>query len=194
MVIWHTLRSSNAALLRAARVVLGCALLAGCTSLEGPTANVDTWKSTWKDRASAVAGGAADGAEAVGDSLGTAYEGVREGFAEPDPEGFGAYPRGYAQIVRSHMIRFEGLSETAEFRFTRPVKSYSNKGILAGGQVDWQGYVVNAEVAAEGFAGQKRTKSYAVRMRDGEVIEVLDATYAGALKQAMPSVPAARAD
>ena len=137
---------------------------------------------------------AAAGAAEAEIPLGTAYEGVREGFAEPDPEGFGAYPRGYAQIVRSHMIRFEGLPETAEFRFTRPVKSYSNKGILAGGQVDWQGYVVNAEVETEGFAGQKRTNTYAVRMRDGEVIEVLDATYAGALKQAKPSVPAARAD
>jgi len=194
MVIGNTLYGGHAALLRAIRVALACGLLSGCTSLEGPTADVDTWKASWRDRAGAVADGAVEGAQVVGDSLGTAYEGVRDGFAEPDPDGFGTYPRDYAEIVRSHMIRFEGHPETAEFRFSRPVKSYTNEGILAGGHVDWQGYVVDVKVETETFAGQMRTKSYAVRMRDGQVVEVLDSTYAGALKRAPQSFPAARAD
>lgn len=194
MVIPRTPRVPNAPRLHATRVLLACALLVGCSSIEGPTSDVDQWKQTWKERAGAVAEGAGRGAEVVGESLGTAYRGVRSGFQEPDPNDFGPYPDDYAAAVKRHMLRFEGVNENASFRFGRPVKGYSNDGILAGGEVDWQGYIVELEVETERFGGQKRTKAYVVRIRDGEVVEVLDATYAGALKRFDASMPAARAD
>jgi hypothetical protein len=46
------------------------------------------------------------------------------------------------------------------------------------------------------FAGQKRTKSYTVRIKDGEVVEVHDAAYSSALHRMEPSAappPARRA-
>jgi hypothetical protein len=194
MVIPRTPRAPNAPRLHATRVLLACALLVGCTSIEGPTSDVNQWKQTWKGRAGAVAEGAGRGAEVVGESLGTAYRGVRSGFQEPNPNGFGPYPDDYAAAVKRHMLRFEGVDEDASFRFGRPLKGYSNDGILAGGEVDWQGYIVDLEVETERFGGQKRTKAYVVRIRAGEVVEVLDATYAGALKRFDASMPAARAD
>ena len=92
------------------------------------------------------------------------------------------------------MLRFEGVSELASFQFGRPVKGYTNKGILAGGEIEWQGYMVDVEIETKRFGGQKRSKAYVVRMHDDEIIEVLDATYAGALKRFEESLPAAQAD
>lgn len=157
--------------------------LAGCTSIDGPTADVDEWKSGWKDRAVAVKDGAAAGASAVGESLGTAYEGVRSGFEEPDPEAYGPYPKGFAGRIKRHMVRFEDVPDDATFEFGRPERGYSNRGILAGGEIDWQGWLVDVEIGTTTFAGQKRTNAYVVRLTHGEIEEVLEAEYAGALRR-----------
>jgi hypothetical protein len=194
MVIPRTPRVSHAARLRALRAWLACALLVGCTSIEGPTSDVDQWKESWKSRAGAVADGAGRGAVAVGDSLGTAYQGVREGFEEPHPTGFGPYPEHYAGAIKHHMQSFEGVPQDASFEFRRPVKGFTNKGILAGGAIEWQGYVVDVRVETRRLAGQKRTNVYVVRMSDGHVVEVLDADYAAGIQRLNGSVPAAHAD
>lgn len=187
----HAPRPSGAARLRAARALVACALLFACTSIEGPTADVDTWKQGWKDRAGAVADGAERGAVAVGDSLGTAYQGVRDGFQEPDAHAYGPYPKDYAAQIKHHMQRFEGVPDDASFQFGRPVQAYTNKGILAGGQIEWQGYVVDVEVETRRL-GQARSQDYIVRLRDGLVIEVVDARYAAGIER-VGAVPAARA-
>jgi hypothetical protein len=161
-----------------------------CSSIDGPSSDVDTWKDDWKDRAVAVKDGAARGAEAVGESLGTAYQGVREGFEEPAAGAYGPYPKGYPEAIRRHMLRFEGVPEDASFEFGQPEKGYMNDGILAGGKIEWQGWLVDVEVETETFAGQKRKKAYVVRMSDGEVVEVQDAAYAGVLRRAGPAAPA----
>jgi hypothetical protein len=193
MVTPRTPRLPRVGRLRAGRALLACALLAGCTSIEGPTSDVDTWKQSWKNRAGAVADGAGRGAEAMGDSLGTAYQGVRDGFEEPAADAYGPYPERYASRIKHHMQRFEGVPEDASFQFGRPVKAYTNKGILAGGQIEWQGYVVDVQVETRRF-GQKRSKDYVVRMRDDLVIEVVDADYAsGIARLGQTSVPASRA-
>jgi hypothetical protein len=67
-----------------------------------------------------------------------------------------------------------------------------NAGILAGGEVEWQGWLVDVEIETPTFAGQKRSKAYVVRMRDGEVEEVHDARYAHALRRVEPASPASR--
>ena len=193
MVTPHTPRVPRAAGLRVACALIACALLAGCTSIEGPTADVDQWKRGWKNRAGAVADGAGRGAEAVGESLGTAYQGVRDGFEPPVADGYGPFPERYAASIKHHMQRFEGVPDDASFQFGRPVQAYTNKGILAGGQIEWQGYVVDVEVEMRRL-GQKRSKHYIVRMRDGLVIEVVDADYASGIERVGDaSVPAARA-
>jgi len=176
MVIWRTPRGLKA-LLVAPLLMLGTQ---GCTSIDGPTEDVDSWKSGWKSRAVAVKDGAAAGASAVGRSMGTAYHGVRDGFEDPDDRAYGPFPKGFAEAIRRHMLRFEGTPKDASFRFGKPEKAYMNAGILAGGQIEWQGWVVDVRVETKSFAGQTRAKGYAVRMTNGEVEEVQDADYAKA--------------
>lgn len=164
----------------------------GCASYSAPAQRPDDWADDWKDRASRAAHGAAQGAKAVGGAMGTAFHGVTNGFEDPDGKAFGRYPKNYAETIRSHMIRFAGISADASFRFGKPEKAYLNKGILAGGGVDWQGYVVDVEVLEETFfESQRKPEEYVVRMRDGAVIEVIEAEYAGALRRVESGGPAA---
>lgn len=179
MVIWRTPRSPLLLLL-AWLPLLGPL---GCTSIDGPTAEVDEWKGEWKGRAVAVKDGTAAGAKAVGKSIGTAYRGVRDGFEEPNPAGFGPFPKGFASAIRRHMLRFEDVSEDASFKFGKPERAYMNRGILAGGEIEWQGWLVDLEIGTKTFAGQIRTKAYVVRMTDGEVEEVQDAAYTGTIRR-----------
>lgn len=189
MVIWRTPRCRCSLLFVALSV-----LTAGCTSVDGPTEDVDTWRSNWKGRAVAVKDGAASGAVVVGESIGTAYTGIRDGFEDPATDAWGRPPAHYPDRIRRHMIRFEGVPEDASFAFGAPQKGYMNAGILAGGKVEWQGWLVDLEVVTTTFAGQKRTKAYVVRMSDGEVVEVHDAAYAHALRRVEPtSAPASKA-
>lgn len=51
---------------------------------------------------------------------------------------------------------------------------------------------MDLKVETTTFAGQKRSKAYVVRMTDGEVVEVVDAEYAGAIHR-VSQEPAARA-
>jgi hypothetical protein len=162
-------------------------LLCACTSLEGTTADNATWTSEMKHGASRVASATARGAEAVGDSLGTAYHGVTNGFEDPADKAYGPYPRDYVMTIRKHMLRFQGVPATASFQFGKPVRSYLNKGLLRGGEIEWQGWVVDVAIQTTTAFGQPHTDSYVVRMNDGEVVEVLEAAFAGALRRVDPT-------
>jgi hypothetical protein len=183
MVMWNTPNYGSRARRGLSLLLLVSALGLGCSSLDGPTADVDTWKADWKDRSARMADGAAAAGDAVGESVTTAYSGVREGFEEPDHTNFGPYPKRYVRSIKRHMLRFEGVPDDANFQFGKPQKGFMNKGILAGGKIDWQGYLIDLNVETTTFAGQKRTKSYIVRMKDGEVVEVHDAAYSAALRR-----------
>jgi hypothetical protein len=137
-----------------------------------------------------VGAGTARGARAVGSSLGTAYRGVRQGFQDPaNAAAYGPYPKGYASVIRKHMLRFEGVDERASFEFGEPVRSYQNKGLFRGGEVEWQGWIVDVSIHTTGAFGQPRTEAFVVRLSHGDVVEVVEAAYAGALRR----VPAAEA-
>ena len=111
--------------------------------------------------------------------MSTAVSGVREGFEAPDPNGYGRFPDGYARSIRHHLQHFEGVSKDASFQFGRPEKGYLNAGILAGGAITWQGYLVEVSIREEvRFESQARPDRYVVRMRDGMVVEVVEADYA----------------
>ena len=168
--------------------------LVGCSSLSGPPQDTDQWKAEWKGRASRWADGASRGATAVGSSLGTAVQGVRTGFEDPDQDGFGPYPRDYTRAIRSHLLRFEGIPRDASIRFGKPEKGYITQGILRGGGVVWQGYLVDVEIEHRARSeSQSRSRTYVVRLRDGEGIEVHNARQTAALRRLPSSVPAKRA-
>lgn len=169
--------------IRSPLLAFACAAALGCTSLDAPTQDTESWKATWKERAGAMA----DGARRVGHSLATAADGVTQGFDDPDAAAFGAYPRDSPRIIQAHLMRFEGLPPEASLRFARPVRGYINQGLFQGGGIAWQGYLVDVTATLPSrFAGQAREIAYTVRLRDGEVIEVHDARYARALKRAVP--------
>jgi hypothetical protein len=172
-------------------VILATLSLVGCSSLSGPPQETDQWKREWKGRAARWAGGASRGASAVGSSLGTAVKGVRTGFEDPDAGAFGPYPRDYMDQIRSHLLRFEGVPPDASMRFGRPEKGYISQGILRGGEVVWQGYLVDVEIEHRSkIASQSRTRAYVVRLHDGEVIEVHNARQTAALRRLPSSAPA----
>ena len=173
--------------------LLLCAWLCACTSLEGPTADTDTWTSEVKAGTQKVAATTARGARAVGRSIGTAYHGVSHGFQDPSASAYGRYPRNYVAVIRKHMTRFQGVDEKASFEFGKPVRSYLNKGLLRGGEIEWQGWIVDVSIETTTAFGQPHTEQYVVRMNDGDVVEVLEAAYAGALKRVPDSSPASPA-
>jgi len=171
-------------------------LLCACASAEGTTAAPGTFTSDVERGARTVASATARGAEAVGDSLGTAYDGVTNGFEDPEHGAFGPYPKDYVRTVRNHMQRFENVPDTASFSFGQPERGYLNKGLLRGGKVEWQGWVVTIKIETATAFGQPQIDEYVVRMNDGEVVEVLRAKYASAIRRVMQepaSPPAARA-
>jgi hypothetical protein len=183
-------------ILRTILALVAALPLCGCASVEGTTADEGAWTSDVKQGALTVASATARGAVAVGGSLGTAYRGVTTGFEDPGSSGFGPQPNDYVRTIRRHMQRFEGVPETASFSFGKPERGYLNKGLLRGGKVEWQGWVVDVAIETKSAFGQPRTDEYVVRMNDGEVVEVLEARYASALRRVdrnPPSTPAARA-
>jgi hypothetical protein len=183
-------------ILRTILPLVAALLLCACTSLHGPAPDMETLRSEVKQGALTVASVTARGAVAVEDSFGTAYEGVKTGYEDPKYGAFGPYPEDYVRIIRKHMQRFEGVPETASFRFGNPERAYLNKGLLRGGKVEWQGWVVDVAIMTKTAFGQPHTEEYVVRMDDGDVVEVLEARYASALrrvKQDPPSTPAASA-
>jgi hypothetical protein len=179
-------------------LVLGASLsacLSACASSEGPPAGdgfgpPDVVAGTRK-----VAASTARGAKAVGRSLGTAYRGVSQGFQGPaDPAAYGAYPDDYVPVIRKHMLRFEGVDESASFEFGKPVRGYLNKGLLRGGEVEWQGWIVEVSIRTISAFGQPQTEAFVARLSDGDVVEVIEAAYAGALRRVPDAAPPAAAD
>jgi hypothetical protein len=159
---------------------LAGSLLCSCISLERTGEHVDALATDVRDGSKVVAGATVRGAEAVGDSVGTAYRGVRGGFAPPDDAAYGPGPRDYVAAIRRHMLRFEGVSKTASFTFGKPVKAYLNKGLLRGGEVEWQGWLVDLSIETKTPFGQPQVDQYVVSMKDGEIVEVMEGAHAGA--------------
>jgi hypothetical protein len=175
-------------------LLFAAGLLCSCRSPEAPTPAGETWQSEIRDGTQKVASATVRGAEVVRESVDTAYHGVKNGYAEPENQAYGAYPRDYVRAVEKHMRRFEGVDESASFEFGKPVRAYYTKGLLRGGAVDWQGWVVDVEIETRTLFGQPRVVPYVVRMKDGEILEVLEKAHAGALirvSEAPVSVPAA---
>jgi hypothetical protein len=170
--------------------------LCACTSLEGTTADTETWTSEVKAGAEKVGSATARGAKAVGSSIGTAYRGVSNGFEDPRDKAYGRFPKNYVAVIRKHMMRFEEIAPNAGFEFGQPVRAYLNKGLFRGGDIEWQGWIVDVSIKTVTTFGQPHVDDYVVRMYEGEVVEVLEARYAGALRRVTNEhnpVPASRA-
>jgi hypothetical protein len=180
---------------RTLALFIATALLCSCSTSPDTASKVDALKTGVKEGSQRAASATVRGAEAVGESVGTAYRGVTNGFETPeDQAAYGPFPRDYVTTIRKHMMRFEGVKESASLKFGKPARSYLNKGLLRGGDIDWQGWVVDLTIEAKTVFGQPDIDEYVVRMKDGEVVEVLEKEHAGALRRVSedaPPVPAA---
>ena len=165
-------------------LLIAAALLCACSSFEGTSAKVEDLGTDLKTGGKIVASATVSGAEAVGDSVGTAYHGVKQGFQPPDDKGYGPYPKDYVNKIRRHMLHFGDVDKSASFTFGKPERSYLNKGLLLGGEIEWQGWVVDVAIQTTTRFGQPQVDQYVVRMNDGDVIEVVEKDQAGAIKRA----------
>ena len=169
-------------LLIAASVLCSCAGASVDDRPEPGSWRTDVTEGTQKV-ATATVRGAEVTAEAVNDSARTAYRGVKNGFAPPDQDAYGASPRDYVNAIRKHMLRYEGVKKTASFQFGKPVRAYLNKGLMRGGDVEWQGWVVDVDVETKTALGQPDVDRYVVRVKDDEIVEVIEREHATALRR-----------
>lgn len=154
--------------------LLAALLLAACAgSPDAPTEEPDLAQSTLEG-SKAVGRAVTTGAKAFGRGMGTAYEGVTNGFQEPsDRAAYGPPPKHAVSLVKKHFARVLRYPDSTRFKIGRPERGYMNKGILRGGGVAWQGWLVDVDVeTVQGLTKHRAAKSYVVRIRDGDIIEV----------------------
>jgi hypothetical protein len=122
----------------------------------------------------AFAGAVKTGAGSFSRGMGTAYRGVRAGFEEPgDAAACGPYPKDYVTLVKRHFARVLRYGDDASYRLGRPSRGYMNHGLLRGGGVAWQGWLVDVEVETrQRMTGHRSVRGYVVRLRGGEVVDV----------------------
>ena len=174
-------------------LLIAATALCSCARPDRGTWRTDITEGTQKV-ASATVRGAEVTAEVVGESMGTAYRGMKNGYAPPDQDAYGPRPRDYVNQIRRHMLRFEGVKATASFQIGQPVRAYLNKGLMRGGDVEWQGWLVDVEIQTKTALGQPDVGHYVVSMKDGEIVEVMEKEYASAFQRVPadpPPVPAA---
>jgi hypothetical protein len=185
--------SPEMVIVRTLALLITASLACSCSTVSDTAPDVETLTTGVKQGGQKVATATVRSAEAVGESVGTAYRGVTNGFENPANEAaYGPYPRDYVNAIRKHMVRFEGIKENASFQFGKPVRSYQNKGLLRGGDIDWQGWVVDVAIPRI-RSGKPHLDEYVVRMKDGDVVEVIDKAYAGALRRVSDDPPPAPA-
>ena len=155
--------------------LLGCLfLVVGCASSPEEVEEKPDLGKGMIEGSKAVGRAVSNGAAAFGRGMGTAYQGVRHGFQEPSGDAaFGPYPKGYVDLVKKHFFRVLRYPDDARYTFSRPQKGYMNKGIFRGGGVAWQGGLVDVDVeTVQGITRHRAGRSYVVRIRDSELIEV----------------------
>jgi hypothetical protein len=167
-VTWSTIRA-------VALPVLASLLFAACASTpEEDVAEKPDLGRGVIEGSKAVGNAMKNGAIAFGKGMGTAYEGVRNGFQEPEDEAaFGPYPKGYVDAVRKHFFRVMRYPDDTRFVLGRPEKGFMNRGLLRGGGVAWQGWLVDVDVETVQLLTKHRAaRRYVVRVHSGEIIEV----------------------
>lgn len=83
-------------------------------------------------------------------------------FQRPDASAnFGNPPQGYEEAIKAHFDQVLKDPESARYRFSRPIKAYTNEGLAYGGKVSWVGYLVDVQVNAKNsFGGYVGFKPY----------------------------------
>lgn len=87
---------------------------------------------------------------------------------------YGDYPHDYQQLVKDYFetILFDPYS--AKYKFTEPIKGYTRKAPILGGDVDRFGYVVTVWVNAKNrFGGYVGAKQHRFLIRNGQVLEIV---------------------
>ncbi len=156
----------------ACRVVLASALLFACATAP------DEERPDFGKAAIAFGGSAArvvkSGASATAEASGTAWRGVRGGFAEAGEDAtYGPYPKRSVSLVRRHFSRVLGYPEDTSYQISKPTRAFMNKGLFQGGGVAWTGWLVHVRVeTTTDLTKHRAEREYFVRLRDDDVVDV----------------------
>ena len=165
---WSTIRG-------VALPFLACLLFAACASTpEEEVADKPDLGRGVIEGSKAVGIAMKDGAVAFGRGMSTAYRGVRHGFQAPaDEAAYGPFPKHYVDNVKKHFFRVLRYPDDTRFVLGRPLRGFMNQGLLRGGGVAWQGWLVDVEVeTVQSLTKHRAGRRYVVRLRDDEIIEV----------------------
>lgn len=159
--------------LRSLRILLACGVLLSCASAPEEPERPDFGKAAvaFGDRAARVM---KDGAVATARASGTAWRGVRGGFAEAETGAtYGPYPKRYVAMVRRHFTRVLGYPEDASYQISTPERAFMNRGLFQGGGVAWHGWIVEVQVETTiDLTKHRAEREYYVRLRDHDVVDV----------------------
>lgn len=84
---------------------------------------------------------------------------------QPDYD-FGPPPTNFEEKVKNELkyILKDPSSAVYDFRNSKPVKAYTNSGLVAGGEINWAGWVVfyrvNAKNSYGGYTGFETRKAF----------------------------------
>jgi hypothetical protein len=81
----------------------------------------------------------------------------------PPGADLGAPPVAYEQTIKAHFEDKLKDSDSARYKFGKPIKAYANNGLAYGGSIAWRGYMVDVQVNAKNsYGGYVGFKPYMV--------------------------------
>lgn len=103
-------------------------------------------------------------------------QGCASMFKQPPLEAdFGTPPVHYEETIKAHFDNVLIDPESARYQFSTPIKAYGNKGLVWGGGVSWQGWLVDVYVNAKNrYGGYTGRKLYAVAFKGEQIYRVIE--------------------
>ncbi|MCK9455360.1 hypothetical protein [Sulfurimonas sp.] len=97
-------------------------------------------------------------------------------FQRPGPSvNYGNPPQGYEEAIKVHFKQVLKDPESANYRFGKPVKAYTNEGMVYGGKVSWVGYLVDVQVNAKNsFGGYVGFKPYMLLFDGNNIVKYIE--------------------
>ena len=101
-------------------------------------------------------------------SLGT---GIGNSTQNSDLE-YGSQPRNYASAIRDYFSSRLKHPKGASFQISAPKRAYKRKGLAFGGDVEWKGWLVKADIAEQSRTGRYHSaKPHIVLFAGDQIVE-----------------------
>ena len=85
---------------------------------------------------------------------------------------YGRQPRNYASAVRDYFSSRLKHPQGASFQISAPKRAYKRKGLAYGGDVEWKGWLVKADIAEQSRTGRYHSpKPHLVLFSGDQIVE-----------------------